>query len=165
MDEDRVSLSWDDVVERVLRLIHVVKAQEQKYDVLLGIARGGGFPALMMAQKIEGTFLSAHVKKYKPKETATLTVPRIIAFPSADQLLGKNVLIVDEVYQSGDSVWVVRNEALLCGAKLVHSAVLDYKPSHNLHKPYEPTFYASVTNKWIEYPWEKIAEMADVPQL
>lgn len=50
MSDDKVYLTWPDVEKLTLRLARQILRAKADYDVYLGIARGGMFPALLLAQ-------------------------------------------------------------------------------------------------------------------
>ncbi len=158
------SISWAETEALTDILVRKIKDSGRVYDVLLGIARGGMYEALMLSQVLDhGMTLTCHLKRYPPGATTSDEMPRIINFPAAEYLAGKRILVIDEVWEKGHSIIRVRQEVERFDPLLVDTAVLHFKPSHNVFVRATPTFAAEETENWIHYPWEQFAERHAVP--
>lgn len=82
-----------------------------------------------------------------------LAWPEFIQFPSGDQLMGRNTLIVDDVWGSGRTMTAVKNRVSAAGG-FPESCVLHFNPYRNLFGTGRPDYYAAVTDAFIVYPWE-----------
>ena len=72
----------------------------------------------------------------------------------AQELGIRNVLVADDIWDSGRTIHAVRERAESCGAR-VTVAVLHYKPSRS-HFPLEqPDHWCRETDAWVLYPWER----------
>lgn len=159
MPEGKRFLSWDDVERLTLRLARIIQAAKGDYDVLLGIARGGTIPATLLAQVLEhGMVLTAHLKRYETGQTDSEVLPRIVAWPPAQQLCRKRILIIDEVHDRGHSIIRAMQEAELAEPKCIDTAVLHFKPGRNQYQRFRPTYLVETTADWIVYPWELFAD-------
>jgi len=78
------------------------------------------------------------------KEEPTLTQP--VSVP----VMGKKVLVVDEVADTGKSLKLVKEHILGRGATEVKIATVYYKPWSVL----TPDYYEKETSCWIVFPWE-----------
>ena len=119
-------------------------------DMIVGISRGGLVPARIMSDilgireiAILGMVFYTGVgeKKDKPLITQELT----------QDINGKNVLLVDDVSDSGKSFDAAKKYLLEKGAKEVKTAAIHFKPG-SIH---EPDYYHETTRSWIVYPWEE----------
>jgi hypoxanthine phosphoribosyltransferase len=159
MSDIKRYLSWDDVEHLTLRLARIIQEAGADYDVLLGIARGGTIPATLLAQVLEhGMVLTAHLKRYGTGQTASEALPKIVAFPSVEQLRGQRILIIDEVHHNGHSIVCAKQEAERNEPASVHTAVLHFKPGSNKYQDFRPTYFVEQTEDWIVYPWELFAD-------
>lgn len=155
----RRPISWTETEALTDELVVKINAMNREYDVLLGIARGGMYVALMLSQVLDhGMTLTCHLKRYPRGATASEAMPEIIAFPSAELLSEKRILLIDEVWEKGHSIIRARQEAERFEPKFVDTAVLHFKPGHNVYGQAQPTYYAEVTEDWIDYPWEQFAQ-------
>ncbi len=118
-------------------------------DILIGILRGGFIIARIVADALDIDDLGVvEVKFYKSigerAERPIITQPLIM------EVRDKNVLIVDDVVDSGRTLEIVSQQVRLRGAKKVKSAALFVKPRSIIN----PDYYIIKTNKWILFPWE-----------
>ncbi|MEM1600315.1 MAG: phosphoribosyltransferase, partial [Sulfolobaceae archaeon] len=121
-------------------------------DVIIAIARGGLVPARLLAD-ILGIFDVLSIKVEHWVVTASHTPEAKIKYPFKLDLQGKNVLIVDDITDTGDSIdlskkYVIEN----FNTTNVKTATLQYiKPVAKV----TPDYYAEeITNwTWFMYPW------------
>jgi hypoxanthine phosphoribosyltransferase len=82
---------------------------------------------------------------------ATITGEARITQPLNVSLKGKNVLIVDDVADTGETIRLVKEHVKSMLAKDIRIAVIDYKKTSK----FVPDYYAAEMEgwKWIVYPW------------
>lgn len=149
------SVSWADIEAMTIDLARQILAANVDYDVIIGIARGGMIPASLLAKILpHGMILTAHLKRYEPGTTESTAFPQILAFPPDELLFHKKVLIVDEVWDYGDTIIGALQRADKSEPNLLHTAVLHFKPSRNRYGLRRPTYAVEETTDWIDYPWE-----------
>ncbi len=144
-------LSWSDVDKLIDSLIP--RLQNYHYEVIIVITRGGIIPGGIIAERLGiQQVLVASIDFYQDEEH-DLDWPICMQFPSDSFLTGKQVLIVDDIWNSGkQAVSVIeRVELAKSYPKL---AVLHYKPHYSKFADKSPDFYAAETTDWIIYPWE-----------
>ena len=152
MDEvKRVYLTWSDVDDLIGGLL--TRLRINNYDVLITITRGGIIPGgIIAAQLAIPQVLVASVDFYED-QSLDLDWPVFMQFPADSFLVGKQVLIVDDVWYKGKEVMSVTDRVELAGGRS-HSAVLHYKEARSIFEDKAPTYYAAKTDDWIIYPWE-----------
>jgi hypoxanthine phosphoribosyltransferase len=64
-------------------------------------------------------------------------------------------LLVDEVYDSDETIEFARKLLENLGAKRVVTAAVHYKPTRAVTGK-APDFYAEETAAWIHYPWKSL---------
>jgi hypoxanthine phosphoribosyltransferase len=145
---ERLHLSWEGLLALVRRLAEAL--QEEEFDLILGIARGGLIPTALLAQALSvRDILTAAVMFYEGEET--LPEPVFLQFPPDPLLFGKRVLVVDDVWDSGRTALAVKERVRQAGGvPLV--ATLHFKPGRNRVQD-RPDFYAEETEAWVVYPW------------
>lgn len=150
-DVKKVYLSWADVDRLISGLIP--RLQSYNFDVLLAITRGGIVPGAIIAQQLAiQQVLIASVDFYEDKEY-DLDWPVFMQFPADSFLRGKQVLIVDDIWDRGKEVVSVVERVEQAGGDPV-SVVLHYKSHRSQFKDRTPDFYAAETENWVIYPWE-----------
>lgn len=154
----REVLTWIDV-EAIID--HLIPQFNVEFDAMVIITCGGVIPGGLLAEALNlAQIMTASVDfpcdgKITPEsEMNRLTAwPNYLQFPADSLLLGKRILIVDDVWGSGRTINAVKNRIAAAGG-LPYTCVLHYNPHRSLFKPAEPDFYAATTDAFIIYPWE-----------
>lgn len=143
-------LGWDDIMREVDDLVGRIGSD---YDALLVITRGGMVPACLISERLDlRNILVAAVQLYTGIGT-TLDDPIFLQFPNDILLHGKQILVVDDVWDSGRTAMCVRQRIQAAGG-IPTLAVLHYKPRASRFPDHQPDFYAEMTDDWLVYPWD-----------
>jgi hypoxanthine phosphoribosyltransferase len=146
---DALLLSWDDLDRLVASLAAEVG---RNHDLVLAITRGGLVPAGMLAYRLDlREILVAGVEFYR-SDGGTYPRPRVLHFPDASLLAGKRVLVVDEVWESGETMTEILARVRAAGGWAV-SAVLHYKPGRS-RVAARPDHFAATVEGWVTYPYK-----------
>jgi len=116
----KIYLTWDDINNLVDKLAEEILSTPTQPLYITGLPRGGLIPAVILSHKLN------------------------IPFISIDKIQSTNILIVDDIADSGET---------LSQFSEYRTAVLHYKP----HSSHIPTFYAKeiANDDWIVYNWER----------
>jgi hypothetical protein len=147
---ERVVVGWDDLDHLVSDLAE--RLAPQRFDVMLAITRGGLVPAGMLAYRLRiRNILVAAVEFYddhgKPGPR-----PTFLQFPADPLLRGQQVLIVDEVWDSGTTIHAVTERIRQAGG-IPTTAVIHWKPERSV-VPGAPDVHAVTTAAWVVYPFK-----------
>lgn len=142
--------SWDEIEELTKKLVEKIKKSKFKFDWIVGISRGGLLPARLISDYLNCPQLAVVRIEFYKSVGKTKDFPRITQ-PVQVNVKGKNVLIVDDVADTGRSLVVAKEHLKKKGAKKVKIAALHYKPISVI----KPDFYVAQTSAWIIYPWER----------
>jgi len=146
-----ISPSWDRIYEMLIELAKRVKGSGFKPDLIVGVCRGGWTPARVMSDLLENAntasiriefYLAPGVTAKKPVISQAIMVP----------VKGVNVLVVDDVADTGESLKVAVEHLDVCGAKAIKTATIYYKPQ----SIFKPDFFIIQTEQWIIFPWERL---------
>ncbi len=142
-------VSWKESYLLAKLLARKIKSSGFKPDLVIGIARGGLVPARVVCDFLLIRDLAA-VKIEHWGIAATLG-KAVIKFPLPVDISGKNVLIVDDVVDTGDTYAVLMDYLKEKNPKEVKTAVLHYKTCSTSI----PDYWAEKQDKWqwIIYPW------------
>ncbi len=149
MTDAREVLTWSDFGAASRDLATQIVADGFIADIVVAVARGGLVPAGALAYalgtKAAGTL---NVEFYTDVEE-TLPAP-VVLEPLLDTsaLAGKNLLVVDDVADSGRTLALVL-DLLAPHARAVRSAVLYTKPRTVVR----PDYSWRDTELWITFPW------------
>jgi len=150
----REKVSWDEVG----RLIdHLIVQFEYDFEAMVMITRGGIIPGGMLAEAMGIThILTAAVDfpaQFESETDKLLYWPQFIQFPEDAMLVGRRVLVVDDVWGSGRTITAVKNR-VSAGGGLPYTCVLYFNPDRNLIGTSSPDYFAASTDAHIVYPWE-----------
>ena len=144
-----LAISWDELDRLVARLADDVG---RDHDVVLAITRGGLVPAGMLAYRLDlREILVAGAVFYLP-DGSRHPRPVIGHFPDAELLTGRRVLVIDEVWESGETMTEVLARVRAAGGRPV-SAVLHYKPDRS-RVAGRPDHFAEKVDSWVAYPYK-----------
>ncbi len=123
------------------------------YDNIMVVTRGGMVPACLISEKTNiRNILVAAVMFYNGEERQK--EPIFLQFPQDTQVHNRKILVVDDVWDTGNTVMAVRERLERAGAN-AEVAVLHFKPKNSHFPPTEkPNYFAEETDAWIVYPWD-----------
>jgi hypothetical protein len=143
-----VVYSWSDIYQMCEKLSDKIKESFHP-DVIIAIARGGWIPARIICDFLDIKDLYS-VKAEHWGRVATRDKAKLVQRLNVD-LTGKDILIVDDVTDTGETVILVKEHVKELGAEMVKTAVLD----HKMTSKFVPDYYINKMDswKWIVYPW------------
>jgi len=139
---DKLRLSWDDIELAISNLI----PQLRQTKLIIGIARGGLIPAVMLSNRLGVPMTMVEASSYNSdlkRGKLTLNIPTHI-MSNADT---KHVTIVDDILDTGTTmeaiqpVWPHSTAAVLVSKK------------PNALMPHHFVFSVS-SETWVIFPWE-----------
>lgn len=149
-------ISWRRVYLLARKLAFMINGDNFQPDVIVAIARGGYVPARILCDFLDVTTLaSIRIEHYLPgaskQKMARLTDPLAI------DIKGKNVLLVDDVNDTGDTLELAVHHLKEFLPKDVRVAVLNNKRTSDFSPEYFP--HTIIKWRWLLYPW---AVMEDI---
>ena len=131
--------NWKEVESLTRRIADKIRRSNKKYDIILAITKGGIIPARLMARELDIDHIQlipVREKKLYKEEMPIL-------------LKDKRYLIIDEIYDSGDTFCKVYESVRNFDCDF---AFLMSRSEHNSKKMYVGKILNH--NKWIVFPWE-----------
>lgn len=151
------TLIWDDIQVLVKTLANAV-IQDGPPGLVVGISRGGLIPAVMIAHAIG----ARHVRSVSISRTLTdevnaaKTAEPVVCDPGAlGDVSGQDVLLVDDVTGSGDTLASGRSLLAAGGAARTRVAVLRLNTRNWRCGNREPDYVGERAGGWVIFPWEK----------
>jgi hypoxanthine phosphoribosyltransferase len=151
--------SWADVEHLSEVLADKILASGFFTDIIVAISRGGFDPARILCDKLRIRRLASIQIEFYSGVQDTINKPRII-YPLNAEVKNLNVLIVDDVSDTGISLKVAKEHVLAREPQDLKIATLHIKPWTS----FRPDYHALDTNKWIVYPWEPIESMLSIAE-
>ena len=149
MKMNHVSLEL--VKEVIDFLANQIKSKDVIYDYVVGIGRGGLVPATMMAYKLDLPVLCYSLSTYDDhNKQSGMVEHQLIDF----EALGKdsiNILVVDDICDTGDTFKWVRD--LPKDEIDIETHVALFSKRENIKIP-DVIGLVADENEWIVFPWE-----------
>lgn len=142
--------SWDEIYEMLLTLADMIRRDKFQPDIIVGVSRGGWPPARVMSDLL-GDVELANIRVEFYRGVAETESEPIITQPLSMHAAGKNVLIMDDVADTGRSLKLVKEHIMEKNARSIKIATIYYKPWSII----VPDYYVRVTRRWIVFPWER----------
>jgi len=145
-----IAPSWDEVLAKSIKLAENVRKNERfQFDCIIGVSRGGLALTRIMSDLLDiqnvmitrcEYYTDIGEKKKKP----------VITQKIQGNISGKNVLVVDDVADTGESLLVIQNYLESKRPEQVKIATIFVKPWCKIM----PDYFVSRTDAWIIFPWE-----------
>ena len=143
--------SYDQLHNACVVLAHSIKLNPTKFDSIVGLVRGGTFPAMILSHLLDVPMTAV---QYSSKSGAGDNKNHSNELPN---LYGKTVLIVDDIADSGKTLTEVCKH-YITNKCVVYTAVLYYKEQA---QGIEPDYYwqkIPTDAPWVIFPWEPTQE-------
>ena len=127
----------------ICRALALRVAHEYEPEIVLGIAKAGVIPGVVVASILQCEFSSMAVTRQRQG------APPVLVAGPPPSIRGRRVLVVDETCDTGSTMRLALNEVRAHQPAEVRSAV-SFKTG-----TYAPDFYAFETENFIILPWDR----------
>ena len=152
-------VKWDEIVAWSRKLADNIRASGWKPDVVVAVARGGYVPARLLCDFLGvQDLLSVQIVHWPG--AAQVAERAYVKYGLSADLSGKEVLVMDDIVDTGDSVLLAKEVVeKCCKPKSVKTAALQVITSTT---KYVPDFYAIEVRDWYwyQYPWTALEDMS-----
>ena len=149
--------TWRDVEKMCSQLLVQLYNSEWRPDYIVGITRGGNVPATILSNM---TGIRCEAVKVALRDGESGKTGDSIAWMADDAKMGKNILVVDDINDTGATFKWLSEDWGLNGGDNVRFATL----TENLSSDFDGVdYYCDEVNKaeedvWLVYPWENVGE-------
>jgi hypoxanthine phosphoribosyltransferase len=148
--EQKLHITWKTLNDDVLKLAQMLRENNVSPDWIFGITTGGLIPLALLAKQLKTRNVTT-VTASSYDENNVRGAVHIKALPDIS-LAEKNVLLVDEIADSGETLRAIKNELLrLHPRTTITTAVLCVRTDHCT---YLPDFSARNVTEWVVFPWD-----------
>ncbi|MFA5745475.1 MAG: phosphoribosyltransferase family protein [archaeon] len=146
-----IKFTYEEIEDKCKKISEDISITNYQPDYILGISVGGIFPAIHFARLFNTkNLITVAVKSYDGMERKDI---QVINLPTKDLLVGKSILLIDDISDSGSTlkflVNLLKEEYKI---KDIKTATL-FVNEKNCQ--YYPDFYYEKVNKWIDFPWDR----------
>jgi uncharacterized protein len=135
----------------LLDLAGKIRRDDYRPEIIVGVSRGGWPPARIMSDLLQNPNL-ANMRVEFYKDIGVRSKKPRITQPVTMEVVGKRVLVVDDVSDTGHSLRVVANHLRRKPVKELRVCTIYMKPK----SVFRPDFYSRTTSKWVVFPWERL---------
>ncbi len=140
-------VSWSEYGNLAEALAEKIRASGRRYDLVVGIARGGIPVAMVVSDHLDVKIDFINVKSYN--DIGKRTAPRILS-TLTEGVAGKDVLLVDDLVDQGDTLAFLQRYLADQKPKTLETAVMFRKPWSKT----EPNYFLETVSEWIVFPFE-----------
>lgn len=145
-----VNYSYEDIEKLCVVISKKIEKSNFKTDYILGVAVSGLIPAVIFARILNiKKIMSVSVSSYEKKKQKEL---KLLIAPDKSLLKGKNVLIVDDICDTGNTIIFLKDLFKTYNVKSIKCATLFLNKEHS---KITPDFYGKIVNHWVGFPWDK----------
>jgi len=153
---DKHYLSWhefDDLCNSLQSKIKQYEADNNlSFNCIIGLLRGGVVPAVWLAHNLNIPMRIIGIKTYENmKQTDTIEFYNDIGKELADFVDSRNVLIVDDICDTGRTISCIK-EYLKNNSNCSNHIFATLHRAHDSY--YVPDIFAVENSQWVRYPWE-----------
>ena len=143
-------ITWEEVYRLCRQLANLLRKAHFRIDVIVAIARGGFIPGRLLSDMLGIHDLTSF--KIEHYQGAYKQHEAFVKYPLNADINGRNILLLDDVCDSGDTFAVGVEHIRYCGAvNEMRTAALHLKTVSK----FIPDFYADTVSewRWHMYPW------------
>lgn len=143
-------ISWSEVQRLCQHLAIMIRDSGYRPDIIVAIGRGGYIPARLLCDHLNIMALTG-IKIEHYRAGATRQEQAIIRYPLCTDIKGQQVLVVDDVNDSGDTIELAIKHLQTFQPREIRTAVMHHKVISNIGVDY---FAKKIIKwRWLIYPW------------
>jgi len=151
-------MSWDLFDNLAKKVAKKINESEFKPDFMVGLARGGWVLSRVLCDYI-GVKDLVSLKVEHWGVTATPDGKAQIKYPFDIDLTGRNVLVVDDITDTGESMMVDVDYVQSKNPASIKTAAL----RHIEGSKFTPDYYGDIiTWRWVVFPWNFVEDMCNI---
>lgn len=141
-------IGWPEYGKLLEKLAKLVASHHPRFDLVIGIARGGLPVAMVVSDRLGARVDFINVKSYSG--LGTRTRPKILT-TITEQIRGERILLVDDIVDEGHTMVTVTEYLSTKEPAAIKTAALFTKPWSSVR----PDFSLGVLDSWVVFPYER----------
>lgn len=146
-------LSWNDITNYCQTIKEAIVKSGVKYDMIIGIQRGGIIPGVILSHMLDiPDYYSLGIRTTEFERCRKRLQSPIVKPNMLPDFTEKNVLVVDDVTNTGLTLRIAKQEILKRNPKLVTTISVVWDGMNSDKCPAD--IYSFYTPGWVCFPWE-----------
>ncbi len=148
-------LTWEDVNYDCDKLYSEILRFNVTFDAIVMILRGGSIPGTILSHKMEcDNVYAVTIRTTSSGDVYSQRncIPEIFIPDNIVKIEGKNVLIIDDVTNTGDTFKIVKQKILHYNPSACLTAAMVWDGNDSIKCAAD--VYARHTPGWVVFPWE-----------
>ncbi len=108
-----IKISWNDIVKAVRKIVEILNGFHP--DIVIGIGRSGIIPAVLLSKKYRCRLEILDIRKYSDEKPPRKIYRKPVVLKSICGLLKGNILIVDDLVRTGETINTAINIVKILG--------------------------------------------------
>ena len=143
-----IKYTWEDLELDVDMLYTQIKCGEWQPDLIIGILRGGAIPAIMLSHRFDVPVKLVEWSCRDSEIHDTISWDRVCA-----TAFSKNILVVDDILDSGLTISQLKERAFDC-PNMKYCSIFRNAESETKVDFWCETLFRSEDSRWVRFPWE-----------
>ena len=150
---DKVHYTWKDIEHMITTINNLMYADNWRPDYIVGLTRGGLVPATIMSNT---TGIKMYALDVRFRDVDQDNDPESNKRMAADAYAGKNILVFDDINDSGRTFqWIKDDSKIDWGTNVRTAALVDDGASNFGEVDYTALeINKAEKNVWVVFPWE-----------
>ncbi|WWP01417.1 MAG: phosphoribosyltransferase family protein [Candidatus Dasytiphilus stammeri] len=151
-----IKVSWEEINCLSVNIASIIKKQQIKYDCIIGIARSGLVPAVIVAHYLGIRKLtSISLIRNKTDEINSEKLhPQILDIGHFAET-STHWMVIDDIVGSGETIKFIREKFSIPNRTIFVASLFFNSQNGNLNRINQLVdFYAKEVHEWVRFPWE-----------
>ena len=153
-----LEVTWEDIIELAQNIFTQLKKKKIKVDTLVSVLRGGMPLALILGYNFpHANTACLHIRSSDTNTpNSSFSKPRLVGFTNSKCIEGKNILLVEDVVDSGKTIDLCTEILKKYKPKSIHVVTL-----YNFNSKRKDIIAGKEMHEyfWMVFPWETKLEV------
>lgn len=156
MNYNKKHIDWNDVEKLVNKIARDLSVDNVRIDTVVPILKGGFIPAVLIGKKFNlDTYSCLHIRRSMSNlSNCDFHQPNMLGITATENLKNKNVLIVEDIVYSGETIKFAIEQLRKYGVANIYVCTLyNFYLGNEYGKIYQGNRDAKEVD-WIVFPWD-----------
>jgi hypoxanthine phosphoribosyltransferase len=163
MGIEKISIHEEEIKGNILKLINQIKKSDFRPDLVVGLARGGLYPAQYIAYGLDVNWVESLSIQLRDNDKIPVDyeintfLQKIKRFNKFEDIRDLNILVVDDLIDTGNTLKLIREFLFEDGIKVKVAALYQNTktiPSSNLERA--DYWAVEKPDGWLCFPWDSL---------